>query len=382
MATESTSDVIVIGAGIAAASAAYWLSLHHSVSLVERESQPGYHSTGRSAALFMESYGTPQVRALTQASRAFLESPPAGFSDVPLLTPRGALVVGSEEEQSLLDRHWQVLQALSPRARRLDRDEACAMVPVLRPEQISAGVHEPDAADIDVHALHHGFLRQVRRRGGRLFCDAEVVDIERAGGLWRVRAGDIVHVAPVVVNAAGAWCDAIARMAGARPIGLVPKRRSAFVFAPPPGVDVSRWPMFFGVDETWYVKPDAGLLLGSPANTDPTPAQDVQPEELDIAMGIDRIEAMTTLQIARPTRTWAGLRSFVADGDLVGGFDLDVPGFFWIAAQGGYGIQTSAAMGEACAALVGGRPLPEPIAAFGVTPEALSPGRLRRAQLD
>jgi D-arginine dehydrogenase len=181
----------------------------------------------------------------------------------------------------------------------------------------------------------------------------------------------------VVVNAAGAWCDVVARLAGVAPIGLVPKRRSAFVFAPPTGVSVASWPAFIGVDESWYVKPDAGMLLGSPANADPVAPHDVQPEELDIALAIDRIETMTTLKIVRPARTWAGLRSFVADGDLVGGFDADAPGFFWLAAQGGYGIQTSAAMGEACAALAAGEALPERIARFGVTAAMLSPERLR-----
>jgi D-arginine dehydrogenase len=192
-----------------------------------------------------------------------------------------------------------------------------------------------------------------------------------------VRAGDHRYQARVVINAAGAWCDEVAALADVAPIGLIPKRRSAFVFAPPPGLDCSHWPMCIGVDESWYFKPDAGQLLGSPANADPVPAQDVQPEALAIALGIHRIEEMTTLQIRRPSRTWAGLRSFVADGDLVGGFDTDRPGFFWLAAQGGYGIQTSPAMGQACAALAQGLPLPAPLATFGITAERLSPARLK-----
>jgi D-arginine dehydrogenase len=181
----------------------------------------------------------------------------------------------------------------------------------------------------------------------------------------------------VVINAAGAWCDVIAALAGVPRIGLQPKRRSAFTFAPPAGVDARHWPCLISADETWYVKQDAGMLLGSPANADPVDPQDVQPEELDIALAIDRIQEMTTLEIRRPARTWAGLRSFVADGDLVGGFDPAAPGFFWVAAQGGYGIQTSAAMGEACAALARGLPLPERIAGFGLTEAMLGPARLR-----
>jgi len=377
MPTATTADFLVIGGGIAAASIGAWLASRGRVVLLERESQPGYHSTGRSAALFMESYGTPLVRALTMASRAFLEHPPEGFAVGPILSPRGVLMVGAVGQEAALDDHWQVLRSVTDDARRLSADEACAMVPVLRRELVAGGLHEPGALDIDVHALHHGYLRRLRRQGGELVCDAEVMALSHRSGVWRLEAGGRSWQAAVVVDAAGAWCDAVARLAGVAPIGLVPKRRAAFVFAPPPGLAVAGWPAFAGVDETWYVKPDAGLLLGSPANADPVEPQDVQPEALDIALAIHRIEAMTTLTIARPIRTWAGLRSFVADGDLVGGFDADAPGFFWLAGQGGYGIQTSAAMGEACAALAAGEDVPAAIARFGVTAAALSPARLR-----
>lgn len=370
------ADFLIIGAGIAAASIGYFLAPHGRVTLLERESQPGYHSTGRSAALFLASYGTPQVRALTLASRAFLDQPPDGFADVPILSPRGALFVATPEQADLLDEHCTLLQSMSPQSRRLSRDQTLALVPVLRPELLLGGALEPDASDIDVHALHQGYLKGLRRRGGTLVCDAEVTHIERNGGQWQVQAGGREYRAPLLVNAAGAWCDGVAQMAGVRPIGLQPRRRSAFVFAPPPGLDVSGWPSVVGADESWYFKPDAGLLLGSPANADPVAPQDVQPEELDIALGIDRIQTHTTLQIRRPLRIWAGLRSFVADGDLVGGFDAQAPGFFWVAAQGGYGIQTSAAMGQACAALLRGNTLPQHLADFGLSPAMLSPARL------
>jgi len=377
MTRDATADFLVIGAGIAGASIGYALASRGSVVVLERESQPGYHSTGRSAALFIESYGTPQVRALTRASRAFLEQPPDGFADGAILSERGVLMVATADQLALLDAQWDVLHAINPLARRLDANQACAIVPVLRRESIAAGVVEPDAADIDVHRLHQGYLRGLRRRGGRVVGDAEVRALARRDGLWRVDTAAGAWQVPVVVNAAGAWCDVIGRLAGAKPLGLVPKRRSAFVFAPPPGVSVVDWPAFISVDESWYVKPDAGQLLGSPANADPVEPHDVQPEELDIALAIDRIEAMTTLKIVRPARTWAGLRSFVADGDLVGGYDSEVPGFFWVAAQGGYGIQTSAAMGHACAALAAGEAIPAEIARFGLTAAMLSPARLR-----
>ena len=376
-ASARRADFLVVGAGIAAASAGHWLAPHARVILLEREAQPGYHSTGRSAALFMESYGTPQVRGLTMASRAFFESPPPGFAEHPLLSPRGALMVGQPGQEALLDAHYQVLSGMTPHARRLDAAQACAMVPVLRPDQVAGAVYEDDACDMDVHAIHQGYLRGIRAAGGKLVCDAPVTALQRAGGLWQVEAGGALYEAPVVINAAGAWCDHVAAMAGVPLLGLQPRRRSALVFAPPAGMDIHGWPMAFSADESWYLKPDAGLLLASPANADPVGPQDVQPEELDIALAIHRIEAMTTLSIRRPARTWAGLRSFVPDGDLVGGFDPAVPGFFWIAAQGGYGIQTSPAMGEACAALARGLPLPPRMALFGLTEAMLSPARLR-----
>ena len=373
-----TADCIIIGAGIAGASIGHSLARHAKVLLLEREAQPGYHSTGRSAALFMESYGTPQVRALTIASRSFFEAPPDGFAEHPLLGPRGAMMVASQGQEPELQAHWAVLQPISPRAALLDADGACALTPVLRPEVVLGAVYEPDASDMDVHAIHQGFLRGVRRAGGTVVSDAEVGSLRYRDGMWQVRAGGETYEAPVVVNAAGAWADAIGALARARPIGLQPRRRSAFIFAPPAGVSCASWPMTAGIGEDWYIKPDAGQLLGSPANADPVDAHDVQPEEMDIALAIDRIERMTTLTIRRPSRTWAGLRSFVADGDLVGGFDAELPGFFWVAAQGGYGIQTSPAMGETCAAIVRGLPLPAHVTRLGLTAAMLSPARLQR----
>lgn len=369
-------DFLVIGAGIAAASVGYWLAPHGRVALLEREAQPGYHSTGRSAALFMESYGCAQVRALTMASRAFLETPPEGFSETPLLSPRGALVVAAPGQEALLAQEWETLRTVSKTMRLLDAAQICALVSCLRPEQVIGGIYEPDASDIDVHALHQGYLRGIRKAGGEIACNREVTALERRDGLWHATAGDRTWTAPVVIDAAGAWGDAVARLAGVEPIGLTPCRRSAFTFAPPEDADFRGWPLVIGMEEDWYIKPDAGMLLGSPANADPVEPHDVVPEELDIAIAIDRIQTMTTLTIRRPARVWAGLRSFVADGGLVGGYADDAPGFFWLVAQGGYGIQTSAAMGEACAALARGLAVPERIADYGLTPAALGPQRL------
>jgi D-arginine dehydrogenase len=380
-APPSNVDFLVVGAGIAGASAGYFLAPHGRVLILERESQPGYHSTGRSAALFAAAYGNPQVRAMTRASRAFLSNPPPGFAEHPLMTPRGALFVAAPGQEAALEREWRALSregagtgALAPC--RLDAARMLALIPALRADRVIGGILDPDASDLDVHALHHGFLSGMRRAGGTLVCDAGVTSLRHESGMWRAVAAGREYHAPVVLNAAGAWADRIAALAGVRGVGLQPKRRSAFVFAPPTGVAVAAWPLAIGIDEDWYFKPDAGALLGSPANADPVEPHDVAPEEIDIATGIFRIEDMTSLSIRRPTRIWAGLRSFVADGGLVAGFAPDAPGFFWVAAQGGYGIQTAPAMGETVAALVRGRPIPAHVAAEGITPDLLGPQRL------
>ncbi|WP_119157241.1 NAD(P)/FAD-dependent oxidoreductase [Caldimonas tepidiphila] len=371
-------DFAVIGAGIAGASVAWELSARASVLLLERESQPGYHTTGRSAALYMESYGTPAIRALTRASRAFLERPPADFGDEPILSPRGVLHVAGPGQDDLLESAWRELSERSRDIRRVGRDEMLAAVPCLRPEATTAGLVEDGASDIDVHALHQGYLRGMRRQGGTLRTGAEVAGLSRSGGLWTVRLADGTAVqARTVVNAAGAWADVLAAMAGARAVGLEPRRRSAFIFSPPEGVDASRWPAVVGIDESYYFKPDAGRLLGSPANADPVPPHDVVPEELDVALGIHRIEEATTMTIRRPHSTWAGLRSFVADGDMVIGPDAACEGFFWLAAQGGYGIQSAPGAAALARSLLLGEALPEGLRAEGVQARALSPQRLR-----
>ena len=371
-------DWLIVGGGIAGASVGHFLAPHGRVALLEREPHPGYHSTGRSAALWWAGYGTPQVRALTAATRPFLERPPDGFSDTPLVSPREVMIVAAADRLDALQALHDEIRDTAPALRRIDGAAARQRVPVLRPEAAVAALLEPEAFDIDVHALHQGFLGSMRRAGADVATGAEVLSLSREADGWQVRTQRGSWKASVVVNAAGAWCDQLAQRAGAAPIGLEPRRRSAFTFAPPEGLATAGWPMFLDVDETFYVRPDAGVLLGSPANADPTFPQDVQPEELDIALAIDRIQSACTLSIRRPIRTWAGLRSFVNDGDLVGGWDPAVPGFFWVAAQGGYGIQTSAAMGEVCAALLRRRALPPHIADAGIDEVMLSPSRLRR----
>jgi D-arginine dehydrogenase len=376
-------DAIVIGAGIAGTSVTYFLASQARVLVLEREAHPGVHSTGRSAALFSETYGPAQVRALTRASRPFFEKPPSDFVENELLSPRGALVIASAEQHAQLMSDYESMREHSPDLQWLDEAATRAIVPVLQPEFARYGLFEPGAADIDVHGLHQGFIRGIRQRGGRIECGVQIHAIEHSQGEWllevTMRGVRQTLRAPLLIDAAGAWADEVASLAGVLPLGVEPRRRSAFLFQPPDGVNAGRWPFVTSVSEDFYFKPDAGLLLGSPANAEPVLPHDVQAEDLDIALAIDRIERVTTMRIDRPMRPWAGLRTFVADGGLVGGFDPRIAGFFWLAALGGYGIQTSAAMGEACAHLALGRPLPAHLADAGLTSAMLGVERLTTA---
>jgi D-arginine dehydrogenase len=373
-------DFAVIGAGIAGVSVAYHLAPKASVVILEGERVPAYHTTGRSAALHSETYGSPEIRAITVASGRFYRNPPAGFADHALLTPRGALIAGRAEQQAGMQKNAADFASLVPSVRWLEPDEVRRRQPLLRPEACAGGaIFEPEADDMDVAAIHGGFLRGARAAGAELRLDAEVVDLERGDGLWTVglRGGDRLRAANIV-NAAGAWADVVAAMAGAEPVGLVPKRRTAFTFDAPAGLELGPLPMVIDFDESWYVKPEVGQFLGSLADETPSPPCDAQPEEIDVATAVERIETATTLSIRRIKNKWAGLRSFVADKNLVVGYDAHIEGFFWLAGQGGYGIQTGEAAGRLAASLALGRGLPDDIAALGVSERALSPLRFTR----
>ncbi|MFQ5773010.1 MAG: NAD(P)/FAD-dependent oxidoreductase [Kiloniellaceae bacterium] len=375
----TTCDFLVIGGGIAGASAAYELAPVGRVIVLEREPWPGYHATGRSAAHFTETYGNAVIRRLVRAGRAFLEAPPEGFGDHPLLVPRGLiLVAGPGQEGALADAAAEA-QKFTPSVRTISPQEAIALVPVLRRDYVSAAIREPDSRDIEVHGLHLGYLKGLKARGGMLATDAEAVSIARTGGAWIVatRAGEFS--APVVINAAGAWADAVAGLAGVAPLGLTPKRRTVLVIDPPPGLDIASWPLVVDVAETFYFKPDAGRILASPADATPSPPCDAQPEELDIATGAARLEAATTLKVERIAHKWAGLRTFAADGTPVVGMDGEVEGFFWLCGQGGYGIKTAPALSRATASLISHDALPEDLVELGLTAAELSPERLRGA---
>jgi D-arginine dehydrogenase len=365
------SDFAVIGAGIAGASLAYQLGARARVLLLEAEAFPGYHTTGRSAALFNEAYGNAVIRRLTTGSRDFFTSPPAGFTETPLLAPRGCLIIARTDQQASLEAHFRETPQLSP----VSAAEALRRVPVLRAEAVAAAGWDDAAMDIDVHGLHQGFLRGAKAQGVALVTGARVEAIERRSGTWHLATSAGPFRAAVLVNAAGAWADEIGSLAGAAPIGLRPLRRTAVLVDPPPGCDSGRWPMVIDADEDFYFKPDAGRLLVSPADETPAPPGDVQPEELDIALAIDRLQRAAEIPVRRVFRAWAGLRSFVADRSPVVGFDSKIDDLFWLAGQGGYGIQTAPAMAELAASLCRSTGIPAALVARGVSEASLAPGR-------
>lgn len=372
-------DFAIVGAGIAGVSAAYHLAPRARVLILEREHVAAYHTTGRSAALHSETYGSAEIRAITVASGRFYRKPPAGFTDHPLLTPRGALIAGRAEQQAATQKAAAEYARLVASVRWLDPAETLRRQPLLKPEAAAGGAIFEEAEDMDVAAIHGGFLKGARAAGAVLRLNAEVTHLDRKDGRWTIRLRDGESVtANTIVNASGAWADVLAGLAGAAPVGLVPKRRTAFTFDAPAGLDLTRLPMAIDFDETWYIKPEVGQFLGSPADETPSPPCDAQPEEMDIAIAVERIETATTLSIRRIKNKWAGLRSFVADKNLVVGHDPKVEGFFWLAGQGGYGIQTGEAAGRLAASLALGKGLPADIAALGVSEAALSPARFTR----
>ncbi len=345
-------DAVVIGAGMAGASAAAFLAIDRSVALIEAEDQPGYHSTGRSAAIWIQNYGPPDVRLLTGLSREFFAAPPEGFADHPLIHRRPVLFLATPAQRDAL----AAMLAEGIGLRPIPLDDVRAMVPALRPDYAVAAAIEEDAFDMDAAAIHQGFLRQLRARGGVLALRARAGRIAHGRGSWAVTTSDgAVFRAPIVVNAAGAWGDEVAALAGVAKLGLVPCRRSAAIIDPAP-FDVTDWPLVNDVGHTWYARPEARTrLMVSPADETPVPPSDVQPDELDIALGIDRMQQALAIEVRRVERAWAGLRTFTPDRSLAFGWDARAEGFFWCVGQGGYGIQTAPAAGALVADLIAGR---------------------------
>jgi len=374
-------DVCVVGGGIAGASVAARLAARRSVVLIEREALPGWHTTSRSAAIFTHVLPGAQVAPLTRASEAFFRAPPPGFSEAPLARARPVLEFGDAGRFDELREMLDGLRAGGGAARWVDGPEACAMAPILRPEYAAGGVLDEDAFEMDVDALLQGFLRSLRGAGGQVLTGAPLLCLERVGDRWRVRAGEAEISARILVNAAGAWGDEVAALAGAAGLGLQPRRRTMAVMDLDRD-DVGRWPMCVQADHGLYFKPDAGRLLVSAMDQTPSPPCDAFADDMDVAEALDRFATVTTAQLRRPLRTWAGLRTFAPDDEPVAGYDPEVPGFFWLVGQGGAGIQTSPALSAAAAALVLAEPLAAELTDFGVSEALLSPARFRTPSAD
>ncbi|MBN9671216.1 NAD(P)/FAD-dependent oxidoreductase [Roseibium aggregatum] len=341
-----TADFLVIGGGIAGAGAAARLAPEAAVIVLEMEDALGRHSTGRSAAIYIRNYGNKALRAITAASEAVLVEP-EGISEESLLSPRGEMLIARDDEVDALETYLKGSYGME----RLTPDEAVALFPLLRRDGLAAAAIERDARDIDVDRLLQGFARLARRHGARFVTDAPAQSIARTDGVWRVETPKGTFEAPVLINAAGAWADVVAGLAKVLKVGLVPMRRSAAIVPPPKGVDVTGWPLVASASETWYAKPDAGKLMVSPADEDPVEPHDAWPDDMVLAEGLHRFEQAVTMEVTRVERSWAGLRSFVADRTPVVGFAPDTEGFFWLAGQGGYGVQTAPALSQLAADL-------------------------------
>ncbi len=338
------TDFLIIGGGIAGLSAGARLSALGSVTLLERESALGYHASGRSAALYEETYGLPSTVALNRASKSFF------LNDNPsLVTPRGLLLVGTDDSADAFAHDLSTME-MTP----LSLPEAQALLPILNTARVTHAAHHAEAWDIDTDALLQMFARQIRAAGGKVMTGQEVTSIHRTSSGWTVGtpAGD--HTAPILVNAAGAWADTVATMAGIPPLGFTPLRRSMARIPAPDGHDTRTWPMTFGAGETWYMKPDAGALIVSPADEDPSHPHDAWADDMVLAEGLARYEDHVTAPVTRMIGNWAGLRTFAPDRQLVLGPDPRDPAFVWSAGQGGYGFQTSPAASQLLADLVGG----------------------------
>ena len=355
-----TSEILVVGGGIAGLSAAAALSSHAKVVVLEAEEQVGYHSSGRSATMLHYALGDRLVRALTLASRGFFDQAPEDFSGAPIGRRMAVLVHAREDELGGLEELEAEIARFTP-LERLDERGVHDLCPLLKTGEggAVAGIADRNGIRLDPHALLQGFLRQLRGRGGDLHASARVARIEKAGGAWTVTTGNGErYSASVLVNAAGSWADQVAQMAGVQPLGLQPKRRTIITFDAPPGADLDRLPFAKTVGDELYFAPESGRLFASPMDEVPSDPCDAQPEELEVALAAFRMEDRTTVKVERIHSRWSGLRTFAPDRHPVAGFAPGAEGFFWLAGQGGFGLQTSPAMAAIVAALIADQPWP------------------------
>ncbi len=372
-----TADFLIIGGGIAGVSAAARLALHGKVILLEAEAAIGYHSSGRSAAFYHFGLGNPLVRGLTAWSRGFFETPPDGFSDVPLSRSVPALFIATQAMLPALDALHQAMALYTDTVERADEAAMRALCPLLRfgADGIVAGVIDHGGRGLDADALLQGFARQVRANG-TILTGQRVAAIARRGADWTVTSetGERFS-APVIVNAAGSWADRVAALAGVQPIGLQPKRRTIIVIDPPEGTDVRGWPFIKTAEDAFYMVPQGNRLIASPTDEVDSDPCDAQPEDYDLALAAWQVEQFTTMPVPRLAGRWAGLRTFSPDRMPVAGFAPDAPGFFWLAGQGGFGLQTSPAMAALAETLVTQGAWPAGLSALGVSAERVAPGR-------
>ena len=369
----ANSDILVIGGGIAGLSAAAALSKHARVSVLEAEEQIGFHSSGRSATMVHYALGDRLVRALTLASRPFFDSPPEGFSDVPLGHKMPVLVHARDEERSELDALAADLSMFAE-LERLDEKGVHELCPLLK-DDARHGIADRNGTRLDPHGLLQANLRQLKARGGALHTGQRVAQIGRENGSWTIssEAGERFS-AQLLVNAAGSWADEIARLADVQPLGLEPKRRTIITFDAPTGVSLEGLPFAKTVGDELYFAPESGRLFASPMDEVPSEPCNAQPDEYEVALAAFRMEERTIVRVERIHSSWAGLRTFTRDKHPAVGLADDAEGFFWLAGQGGFGLQTSPAMAEVVVSLIADGPWP----AAEVSKEALNPNRLIR----
>lgn len=364
-------DVAIIGGGIAGLSLGASLGSDASTVVIEAEDQPGYHSTGRSAAILAQNYGNTLIRALTAWS-----VPDLGGKNGERLSKRGLVRIATEQQRPRLRSLYDDMVQDTPMDW-ITGEEVEARVPILRSGRIVCGFANDNAADIDVGRMVQDYASALRQAGGALIGGSPVTTLIHQLGRWQITlaSGDTM-TAGLVVNAAGAWADQLAEIAGTVPLGLTPMRRTAVTFDPPAGTDLAALPMTVDADEAFYLKPEAGLLMASPGDETPVLPGDSRPEELDVAICIDRIETAFEIEIRRPRATWSGLRTFAPDRSPLCGWDPEVPGFYWLAGQGGYGVQTAPALARLGADDILGRSGAARTKIEGVSRAALDPARL------
>lgn len=375
----STADFLIVGGGIAGLSAASRLAAHGRVTLIEAEPALGYHSSGRSVSFSHFGIGNAAVRGLTAWSRTFFEAPPEGFAAEPIAAGAPSLYFADEGNFASLEALHVEMARFTDAIERIEAERMRSLCPVLRtgPGAAEQGLLDPTGLKLDADAILHGFARSLRAQSGTVLMDSRIASVSRSEANWKIatEAGDSFE-APVLIDAAGAWADGLALLAGVRPLGLQPKRRTIIVVDPPPGAQIASWPFVHSAAGDFYMLPEAGRLLVSPVDEVEDDPCDAAPDDYDVALAADRLEHYTEMKVSRIAHRWAGLRSFVADRVPTAGFAPDAPGFFWLAGQGGYGFQTAPAMAAIVESLATGGDWPDGLTELGVTREMVEPARL------